>query len=62
MAGIRRQAFTINQIRVDSGLDQICKGEGNKKWRDSGYIPDSILIGFADGLDIAFERHAVARD
>lgn len=56
MAEIRRQALTINQIRVDGGLDQICRGEGNKKWTDSGCGPDSGPLGFADGLDIGFER------
>lgn len=25
------QAFTTNQIRVDGGLDQVCRGEGGKK-------------------------------
>lgn len=32
------------------------RGEGNKKWTDSGCVPDSGPLGFADGLHIGFER------
>lgn len=37
-------------------------GGGGKKWRDSVYIPENRPIGFANELDIGFDRRKLTKD
>lgn len=44
------------QVRVDGGVDQVALSGSRGKWLDSGYMLKVEPVGFADGLDVGWER------